>query len=150
MSWTLPLFANSRIWLTTSCLSPTYVCSYTLYTLALTDLFQDIFSYDKEQARGDTHNMLVVVMNQRDLTINEAIDYVAELSEKLMNQFVETREKVPSWGEEIDKEMSIYLDGLQHWMIGILNWSFSTERYFGKAVADVKESRIVKLAPHKA
>jgi alpha-muurolene/germacrene-A/gamma-muurolene synthase len=93
--------------------------------------------------------MLVVVMNQRDLTINEAIDYVAELSEKLMNQFVETREKVPSWGEEIDKEMSIYLDGLQHWMIGILNWSFLTERYFGKAVADVKESRIVRLAPHK-
>ena len=89
-----------------------------------------MFSYNKEQARGDTHNILVVVMNQKDLTINGAINYVAEVCEKSMNQFVETRSKMPSWGEEIDKEVSIYLDGLQHWIIGHLKWAFLTERYF--------------------
>jgi alpha-muurolene/germacrene-A/gamma-muurolene synthase len=93
--------------------------------------------------------MLVVVMNQKHLTVNGAINYVAEVCEKSMSQFVETRSKVPSWGEEIDKEVSIYLDGLQYWMIGLLNWSFLTERYFGKAVADVKANRIVKLAPRR-
>jgi hypothetical protein len=124
-------------------------CSYTLIVLDTTELFQDIFSYVKEQARGDTHNMLVVVMNQKDLTINEAIDYVAELCEKSMNRFVETRSKVPSWGEVIDKEVSIYLDGLQHWMSGVLDWYFVTERYFEKVVADVKANRIVTLAPRR-
>ena len=90
--------------------------------------------------------MIPIIMNEKNLELFPAIDYVANLCKELMHEFIETRAKLPSWGLEIDREVSIYVDGLSAWMIGILNWSFLTERYFGKVVANVRATRIVKLA----
>jgi hypothetical protein len=36
----------------------------------------DIFSYNVEQARGDTHNMICVVMREQGLSLQEAVDFV--------------------------------------------------------------------------
>lgn len=88
-------------------------------------------------------------MHEKGLSLYEAIDYIAKLSEDMMREFVELRATMPSYGPEIDREVSIYLDGLAAWMIGILNWTFCTERYFGKNVANVKATMIVKLQPQK-
>lgn len=39
--------------------------------------FKDIFSYNVEQARGDTtHNMVPVVMAERNIDVQEAVDFV--------------------------------------------------------------------------
>jgi hypothetical protein len=37
---------------------------------------QDIFSYNVEQARGDTHNMICVVMQEQALDLQTAVDFV--------------------------------------------------------------------------
>lgn len=89
---------------------------------------QDIFSYNVEQSRGDTHNMVVVLMHEQGLAVQEAIDAVADLCERSIDTFEQTRRSLPSWGPIVDSNVESYIDGLQNWIIGSLHWSFLTER----------------------
>jgi alpha-muurolene/germacrene-A/gamma-muurolene synthase len=113
----------------------------------LTKRVQDIFSYNVEQARGDTHNMICVFMVHDGLTLQQAVDRVGELCAQTIDEFVENQARVPSWGGDIDKYVKLYVDGLQAWISGSLNWSFMTKRYFGDDGALVKATRIVDLLP---
>ncbi|KAJ7029378.1 terpenoid synthase [Mycena alexandri] len=107
----------------------------------------DIFSYNVEQSRGDTHNMITILMKYHDHTLQTAVDYVGELCRSTINTFIQDRASVPSWGPDIDKMVEQYLDGLEAWIVGSLHWSFMTQRYFGEAGADVKKNRFVTLLP---
>ena len=42
---------------------------------------------------------------------------------------------------------SKYITGLEDWVVGNLDWSFATQRYFGKNHATVKETLVVDLYP---
>ncbi|KZT27334.1 terpenoid synthase [Neolentinus lepideus HHB14362 ss-1] len=110
----------------------------------------DIFSYNVEQARGDTHNMVVILMKYHNHTLQSAIDYVGGLCRETINTFIENKTKVPSWGPEVDKDVAGYVHGLQEWIVGSLHWSFQTKRYFQDRGAEVKRTRYVKLLPLKA
>ncbi|KAL0946496.1 hypothetical protein HGRIS_012714 [Hohenbuehelia grisea] len=110
----------------------------------------DIFSYNVEQARGDTHNMIVILMEYHGHTLQSAIDHVGELCRQTIDAFAENRKSIPSWGPEIDKMVDGYVQGLQDWIVGSLHWSFQTRRYFGQNGAEVKKTRFVKLLPLKA
>ncbi|KAJ3002976.1 hypothetical protein NUW54_g5554 [Trametes sanguinea] len=109
----------------------------------------DIFSFNREQACGDTHNMIVVVQTQQKLDLQSAIDYVGELCMGCVDRFQTLREQLPSWGPEIDAQVQVYVEGLGDWMIGNLVWSFETERYFGKAGPDVRKALSVALLPRR-
>ncbi|KAH9928095.1 terpenoid synthase [Fomitopsis serialis] len=109
----------------------------------------DIFSYNVEQARGDTHNMIPILMTHKKLTLQEAVDYVGNLCKDTIDGFMENEKRVPSWGPEVDREVAIYVKGLRDWIVGSLHWSFMTERYFGGSGAEVKKGRVVKLLPKK-
>ncbi|KAF8553321.1 terpenoid synthase [Imleria badia] len=85
----------------------------------------DIYSYDLEQSKGQTHNMIDVIMHEKGLD----------------------RANLPSWGPAIDADVCLYVDGLARWMVGSLHWSFETVRYFGKAGKQVKATRLVTLRP---
>ncbi len=109
---------------------------------------QDLFSYKVEQARGDTHNMVQVVMRRHNLPLQAAIDYVGDLTNSSILRFEQDRQKLPSWGEKIDRDVALYVQGLQDWMAGALHWSFSdSARYFGSDGDLVKQTRIVVLRP---
>ncbi|KII87637.1 hypothetical protein PLICRDRAFT_112279 [Plicaturopsis crispa FD-325 SS-3] len=107
----------------------------------------DIFSYNVEQSKGDTHNMIVVVMNEQGIDLQAAVDFVGVLCKDSIDRFNRDRSNLPSWGAEIDKDVSTYVDGLAYWIVGSLHWSFESERYFGKDGLEVKETRIVNLLP---
>ncbi|KAI1797175.1 terpenoid synthase [Ganoderma leucocontextum] len=108
----------------------------------------DLFSYNVEQARGDTHNMVQVVMHRHNLPLQAAVDYVGDLTNSSILRFEQDRRNLPSWGEKIDRDVALYVQGLQDWMVGALHWSFSdSARYFGSDGALVKQSRIVILRP---
>ncbi|THH13873.1 hypothetical protein EW146_g6385 [Bondarzewia mesenterica] len=109
----------------------------------------DIFSYNVEQARGDTHNLVIVAMNERGYSIQEAINFVGDLCKDTIDSFNSVRRSLPSWGPEIDRQVEQYVDGLQNWIIGSLHWSFETKRYFGDRGQDVKKNLAVKLLPKK-
>ncbi|KAF7363995.1 Terpene cyclase [Mycena sanguinolenta] len=105
----------------------------------------DIFSYNVEQSRGDTQNMIIILMKYHGYTLQSAVDYVGELCRSTIETFQRDRVSVPYWGPEIQEMVERYVQGLESWMVGSLHWSFKTERYFGKSAADVKNTRIVTL-----
>jgi hypothetical protein len=91
--------------------------------------------------------MIPVVMNEQGLNLQDAVDFVGQLCKDTIDQFIAEREQLPSWGEEIDRQVDIYVDGLADWIVGSLHWSFESERYFGKAGREVKRSRVINLLP---
>ncbi|KAJ6494348.1 isoprenoid synthase domain-containing protein [Mycena sanguinolenta] len=105
----------------------------------------DVFSYSVEQSKGDTHNMVIVVMHHKALDLPGAVTFVGDLCKEAIARFMSLKTRLPSWDDEIDRHVSRYVQGLEDWMSGILYWSFETERYFGKAVKSVKASRTVRL-----
>lgn len=107
-------------------------------------------SYDMEQARGETRNMVVILMELRQMGVQEAVDHVAEQCEALVKRFEENKGLLPSFGEELDPLVAIYVEGLQHWIAGFLNWCFETERYFGKEAPDVQIHGVVRLSRRSA
>ena len=100
-----------------------------------------------EQARGDTHNMVAVVMRRHGCELQAAVDYVGGLTNASIARFEEIRRGLPSWGETIDRNVALYVQGLQDWMVGALEWSFDSARYFGNDGAAVKQHRVVILRP---
>ncbi|KIM48679.1 hypothetical protein M413DRAFT_83524 [Hebeloma cylindrosporum] len=107
----------------------------------------DIFSYNVEQSRGDTHNMIVILMQYHNLSLQGAVDYVGELCKQTIDTFSTNKAELPSWGPEIDEMVARYVQGLQDWIVGSLHWSFQTQRYFGTEGLEVKKHRLVKLLP---
>lgn len=75
---------------------------------------KDIYSYNVEQARGDSlHNLITLAMNQHGSTLQEAFDWAGEKSTELARRFVDAYEhQIPSFGETIDVQLQFYIDGL--------------------------------------
>lgn len=117
----------------------------------LNSQFQDIFSYNVEQARGDdTHNLIPIFMEHHNMNLQQAVDKVGELCKNTIDAFISNLERIPDFGDEqVNREVKLYVQGLQDWIVGSLHWSFETERYFGKDGLKVKETRIVNLLPKK-
>jgi hypothetical protein len=99
--------------------------------------------------QGDTHNMIPVVMNEQGLDLQSAVDFVGEMCKQSINRFIDDRAALPSWGVKIDRDVSVYVDGLANWIVGSLHWSFMTERYFGTNGAKIKAGRVVNLLPQR-
>ena len=128
---------------------------------------QDIFSYNVEQSRGDTHNMIVILMAYHSHNLQSAVDYVGDLCRQTIDAFIEEMGRVPSWDLETDSMVKRYVGGLRDWIVGYvfmfireintpdyltslarsLHWSFMTTRYFEADGQNVKDTRIVKLLP---
>ncbi|EIW78546.1 terpenoid synthase [Coniophora puteana RWD-64-598 SS2] len=109
----------------------------------------DIFSYNVEQSKGDTHNMIPVVMHSHGLALQDAVDFVGQMCKASIDRFVADRARLPSWGPHVDAQMQVYVQGLADWIVGSLHWSFESERYFGKTGLQVKKERVVTLLPKR-
>jgi hypothetical protein len=110
---------------------------------------QDIFSYNVEQSRDDTHNMISVFMIHDGFTLQQAVDRVGDMCKETIDTFIENQARVPSWGDAIDGDVKLYVNGLKEWIVGSLHWSFMTKRYFGDNGGTVKATRIVDLLPRE-
>lgn len=91
--------------------------------------------------------MIVIMMHHHGMSLQGAVDFVGDLCKKSIDRFVEDRARLPSWGHEIDAQVQTYVQGLADWIVGSLHWSFDSERYFGKTGLQIKNSRVVELAP---
>ncbi|KAK7690874.1 hypothetical protein QCA50_005976 [Cerrena zonata] len=109
----------------------------------------DIFSYNKEQSVGDSHNFVAVIMKDRGLDLQAAMDLAGELCLDCIKTFEDNRKALPSWGNDIDNQVNMYIQCLQDWFIGSLNWSFECNRYFGAEGGAIRQHRIVELAPQR-
>lgn len=91
--------------------------------------------------------MIVVVMRERGLDLQAAVDFVGDLCRQSIDRFAHDRDTLPSWGPKIDRDVQTYIQGLQDWIVGSLHWSFDTTRYFGVHGAEIKSHRQIKLLP---
>ena len=107
-----------------------------------------MYSFNVEQSKGDTQNLVIIAMNELNLDVQGAVDYVGDLIKSRIDQYCQEKAMLPSFGsEEVDAQVAKYVTGLEHWVIGVLHWSFDSERYFGAEHARIKGDRIVTLLP---
>ena len=69
-------------------------------------LYQDIYSYDMEQAMGPLHlgnNILTVLQREEGISLQTAADRVGEHFQELIDLFNDAKARLPSFGKEIDE-----------------------------------------------
>ncbi|KAG6334599.1 hypothetical protein ID866_4493 [Astraeus odoratus] len=110
----------------------------------------DIYSYNAEQARGDNHNLISVLMHEKGLDVQEAMNEAGAIWCAGFQCFEDNIDYLPSWGEDVDRLVAIYTQGLRNHITSLLHWSFYTERYFGQDGPQIKKDRIVRLCPKQA
>ncbi|KAG8917205.1 hypothetical protein FRC03_004894 [Tulasnella sp. 419] len=107
----------------------------------------DMYSFNVEQSKGDTQNLVVIAMREKGLDLQGAVDWLGDLIKRRIDQYVSEKAQLPSWGPEVDAGVAKYVAGLERWVIGVLHWSFDSERYFGKENQRIKRERVVTLLP---
>ncbi|KAJ3748509.1 terpenoid synthase [Lentinula detonsa] len=136
--------------LPTGFLSDPLVEYITTITIDLLIIGNDICSYNVEQARGDdAHNMVTIVMNSMCLNLDEALLWISNFHDILVDLFQETysiiRRELPILNTS-DAAVS-YIDGLGNWVRANDCWSFESERYFEQKGVMIQSTRTVELLP---
>lgn len=91
--------------------------------------------------------MIAIVQRKYGWTLAEAISWVKDEHENLVQSFLATAKSLPSFGDGIDAEVRSYVDGLGQWVRANEAWSFESARYFGCEGSDVQKHRRVKILP---
>jgi hypothetical protein len=91
--------------------------------------FNDIVSLEKELRVGDVHNLVVVLRQEYQLGVHEAVAQAARLLNARMREYTELEQRLPSLGVESDSRLQRYLTGLRCWMRGNADWSYESGRY---------------------
>ncbi|KXN86840.1 Delta(6)-protoilludene synthase [Leucoagaricus sp. SymC.cos] len=111
-------------------------------------LVNDIYSFIMEKSRGlAIHNGVEIVMRERNISIQEAMNWLGNYCDGLADSFLIELESLPSWGADVDARVTKYVNGLGQWVRGIDDWHFESARYFGSAGPDTKKTRIARFAP---
>ncbi len=91
--------------------------------------FNDIVSLQKELRAGDVHNLVVVLQQEYQLSVQEAVAQAVRLLNARMREYVELERRLPSLGVESDALLQRYLTGLRCWVRGNVDWSYESGRY---------------------
>ena len=86
-------------------------------------------------------------MREKGISLQQAADEVGERSSKLMKDLEDAKNRLPSWGVRVDADVARYIHALEDWVIGNLEWSFETVRYFGPTHDEVRKTRVIFLSP---
>jgi germacradienol/geosmin synthase len=97
----------------------------------------DIFSYQKEiEFEGELHNCVLVIQKFLDIDHEQAVVVVNDLMTARLRQFEHiVATELPLLVEEFDLDeqardaLDAYVEGLQDWVAGILDWHILTGRY---------------------
>ena len=101
-----------------------------------------------EQAKGHSgNNILTVLCHEKNIDIQAAADEVGVYFGQLMDRFMVDKARLPSFGSALDASVARYVDALGDWVVGNLEWSFDTARYFGAEHAEIKKTLVVTLRP---
>ncbi|KAJ8078452.1 hypothetical protein AAF712_012112 [Marasmius tenuissimus] len=119
------------------------ICAVDMIILA-----NDLYSYNVEQARGEAHNIVSIVMMHHDFSLDEAISHITSMHDSIVSRFIALSRRLPSFGSpEIDGMALRYVDGLGNWIRANECWSFESWRYFRDAGPQIQKDRVVELLP---
>ncbi|KLO08666.1 terpenoid synthase [Schizopora paradoxa] len=109
-------------------------------------LSNDLYSYNREQAKGVTGNkMITVVIKERGYTLQQAADFIGEEHQRLVAQMADTSATMPSFGAKVDGDVQKYIRAMERCVAGNIIWSLETPRYFGVRSAPLQRDKIVEL-----
>ncbi|NSL86134.1 terpene synthase family protein [Chitinophaga solisilvae] len=90
----------------------------------------DLFSLNKELQHGDEHNLVMMLKHQHQYSLNEAIQKAASIHDAEMREFVTRRSRLADFGEDLNRKIKKYIDGLETMIAGFFYWSIiDTPRY---------------------
>ena len=108
---------------------------------AVASYANDIFSLDKEMQNHDFHNLVLVLQHEEDLALRAALLRAPAIHDEQVRHFCALERAAPSFGPELDRDVSRYLEGMRIWMRANHDWSLSTPRYHADLPATLGESR---------
>jgi len=95
----------------------------------------DVYSYEKEAARGDVYNMIAVFCNERQYSVRAATEEIQRLVARQVDQFCCLRDQVPQMVKDLAlpeqqrRCVRRYVSGLEDWLRGHNDWMTRTIRY---------------------
>ncbi|KII83736.1 hypothetical protein PLICRDRAFT_119075 [Plicaturopsis crispa FD-325 SS-3] len=111
-------------------------------------LANDVYSYAMEARMGLAgNNFLTVLMAEGGMDVQASANYAGVYFAELMATFVERRAHLESRGSLVDANVVRCIDAMGHWVVGSVEWSLESERYFGRDAAEVKRTLVVQLRP---
>ncbi len=81
------------------------------------------------------------------MTQQQAYDHIGAAIFARYDEWTKVVSQVQSWGEEVDTQVQKYINGIKINVLACLNWSFASERYFGKGNDITRETgRVAAVA----
>lgn len=106
-----------------------------------------MLSFNKEQACEQTHNMVIIAMQQFNTDIAGAVEWMYNYHLGLQAKFTEKYFQIPRWGGPVDRQIAQCIDGVANWVRANDQWHFESGRYFGEKAREVQKTRWVTLLP---
>ncbi|KAJ7474144.1 hypothetical protein FB451DRAFT_1398142 [Mycena latifolia] len=104
----------------------------------------------RRQARDDDgHNLVRIVMHQYNMNHQQAMNWISDLHDEIVDEFLALWESIPTFGGPLDREVRTYADGLGNWVRANDAWSFESQRYFGTQGPEIQRTRTVKMLPKR-
>jgi 5-epi-alpha-selinene synthase len=89
----------------------------------------DILGLGRELREDNPHNLVFVLQREHDIPLQDALNQAAKMCNAEMKAFVELEARLPTFSETEDVSMKSYVEGLQSWIRGHLDWYSQTNRY---------------------
>lgn len=92
-------------------------------------LANDIFTVEKEIAKGEVNNTVLVLMHEDGLSFEDALARTIQLHNIEMREFSRLAEDLPSFDEPTDRQLRRYVEVLIAFISGHDEWARQTGRY---------------------
>jgi len=89
-------------------------------------------------------------MKEHNTDVQGAIDWTSMLHAEMVKRFNELYLEIPRWGGPLDLDVQSYMNGMAQWVGANVQWSYESERYFGKQGHEVKKTRMLCLLPRNS
>lgn len=96
---------------------------------AVVGLANDIYTVEKEMAKGEVNNMVMVLMHEENLGFEGAMRRAVELHDEETREFAALAGQLPSFSPEIDADLRRYIEVLTSMISGHNRWADETDRY---------------------
>lgn len=104
----------------------------------------DLFGLAREIKENNPNNLVLVLQRERRLSLQAAVDQVAALCNAEMKAFLALADHFSTEEEGLTTGCQRYIQRLQNWMRGNLDWYAQTERYQAKPLVGVQLAACVR------
>lgn len=99
-------------------------------------LANDIYTVEKEIARGEVNNMVLVLMHEENIDFDAALEQAAALHDAETREFMSQVADLPVFGPPYDVQVRRYVEVLTSMISGHRSWAHETARYESVTVGD--------------